>query len=198
MRLILFTAILALSSIAASAQQCELTLGQAPELRGFKLGMSVAQARAKLPGVTFPKPDERGEISLFLRGPTLRKIDPSASGDVSSGLLTFFDGRLVSVSIGYGDSVKWESVDEFVFSVSQSLGLPPVWPRRRSRADDLDDSDEYIADRDLTCSGFVVSVRLNKIRRPPVTINIMETAYPGLLSERIREVKERKKARFKP
>jgi hypothetical protein len=197
-RVVLALFVCLLFAASASAQQCELNLEQAPRLRGFKLGMSVAQARAKLPGVTFPKPDDNGDLSLFLRGPALRKSDPSASEDVSNGLFTFFDGRLVSLTIGYADSVKWESVDEFAFSVSQSLGLPPVWPRRAAQSDDSGYSETYISERNLMCQGFMVSVRLNKFSRSPVSLNLMDTSYPELLSERIREVKERKKARFKP
>lgn len=198
MRLTVLLAILLLCYDSVSAQKCELTLEQAPELRGFKLGMTVTQARVKLPGVVFPKPDENGELTLFLTGTSLRKSDPAATGDVRNGVLTFFDGRLVSLGIGYGDSVKWDNVDEFVFTVAQSLGLPPIWPRRTSRTDDYGDSEVYSAERNLFCPGFLISVRLSKLRRPPASITMMDRSYPTRQAERRRDLEERKKSRFKP
>jgi hypothetical protein len=198
MRLAFLALTVLLLSPAAMGQRCELTLEQSPELRGFKLGMTAARARVKLPGVTFPKPNENGEMRVFLPGTTLRRSDPVGTADVRGGLLTFFDGRLVFMTISYGDSVKWDSVDEFVFSISQALGLPPVWPKREARKEEFDDSEVYGAERDLECPGFTVMVKLDKVRSPPARISLIDNSFPELLTQRLREIEERKKSRFKP
>lgn len=198
MRLTVLTLAFFLITPAVSAQRCELTLDQSPRLRGFRLGMTVAQARAKLPGVTIPAPNEKGGQTLFLKADALRKSDPSASADVRSGLVEFFDGRLVFVLVNYDDSVRWEGVDEFTFSVSQALGLPPVWARPASAENVPDYYEDYSAERVMMCSGFMVRATLSKIHRPPASISLIESEYPHLLAKRIREIEERKKARFKP
>jgi hypothetical protein len=37
------------------------------------------------------------------------------------------DGRLSFIQIAYDDSIKWDSVDEFVETVAKSLSLSGTW-----------------------------------------------------------------------
>jgi hypothetical protein len=41
--------------------------------------------------------------------------------------LTFLDGRLMELWIGYDGSFKWQKFDEFVNGMSKALNLPNAW-----------------------------------------------------------------------
>lgn len=180
----------------AQPSLCPLTLNEAPEVRGFKLGMTVAQVRARLGGVAIRKPDELGGQMLIANAAMLRKASPTASSSARAAAFTFLDGRLMKLTLLYDDSVKWEDVDEFVFSLSHSLGLPPMWPKQK----DSYDNDGYLFTwRELICAGFTVYVALKKnpIKQESSLI-IRDARHRDLLYQRHQEVEERKKARFKP
>lgn len=199
MRLAALITALLFACISASAQKCELTLAQSPELRGLKLGMSVGKAGARLVGVAIAKPNNLGIQTVELPAAVLKRIDPTASADVRHGSLIFFDGRLMWIKIVYDDSLEWKSADEFAFNVSQALGLPPVWPRRRTPYDD-DYLDRY-AYRTLECVGFKVTVSLvprPRSRSREAIIDLTDDTFETLAVERAKEVEERKKSAFKP
>jgi hypothetical protein len=61
--------------------------------------------------------------------------------------LDFLDGRLVNLWIGYEDTFKWQTLDEFVTGMSKGLNLPSVWTVKRGA-------------RQLTCEGFSVFASL--------------------------------------
>src|SRR5438445_11585624 len=66
--------LLAFSSVAfgqgnsqkAPATKCTLTVTQAPELRGIRLGMKQAQVLARFPGLSMDRADELGQSRLQL------------------------------------------------------------------------------------------------------------------------------------
>ena len=194
MRLTFLVLSVALCSAPVLGQKCELTLEQSPELRGFKLGMTTAQAQKQLAGVAFKKPNQLGKQFVYFAGSKLKSRGSDDTRSVIVGSLTFLDGRLMMVTINYDDSVKWEGIDEFVFKASQSLGLPPAWPMKKG----IEDDGEYgFAWRELACVGFTIKATF---REEPayMALELKDARYTDLLYERQRELEERKKARFKP
>jgi hypothetical protein len=107
-----------------------MTLGQAPYVFGFKLGMTVEQVTASFPGIKedakmrsiLSRPaDEFGQRSFTIR-PEKYRSKQKFDG-VSQIVFTFLDGRVSNLYVGY-ESPVWNHVDEFVAKFSEENGLP--------------------------------------------------------------------------
>lgn len=164
-----------------SKSQCSLGLDRAPELRGFRLGVPQAAVLARFPGTSIDKPDKFGRTTLRLsvidssmvsKGVPVREkgiqqdlmlgadnafIVDSARFQNLKGVkrieFGFLDGRLSFLQVAYDDSIKWNSVDEFVETVAKALNLSPDW----SLPPDAAGSD---SGRELRCEGFVITAGL--------------------------------------
>jgi hypothetical protein len=135
---------------SASAQQCILKieqLAEAPELRGFHLGMSFDQVRARVPQVQFGRTDNIGVTKTSINPFYDSRFDKASFADVRTVSLDFLDGKLTTLWIGYENSFKWQTVDEFVTGISQSLKVPLSWSPHKGG-------------RQLRCDGFSVFVSL--------------------------------------
>jgi hypothetical protein len=158
---------------------CTLRLDQSPELRGFRMGMTQAAVLARLPGVTIEKPDKFGlarlrlsiidSASLIKSSARDKGVEPdmlAAPNDgtafvMDSGRFPAFkgvrkiqmrliDGRLAYLQISYGDEIKWESIDQFVDTISTTLKLPKEW----QVPEESDGGDQQ---KELRCEGFVIA-----------------------------------------
>jgi hypothetical protein len=141
-----------LSSIAASAQQptCSLKIDQQPdsaELRGFRLGMTYDQVKARVPQVQFGHADQFGIAKTSINPYFDPRIDKAGFADVRTISLDFLDGRLVTLWIGFESTFKWQTLDEFIAGMSKSLNLPAAWSPKRDG-------------RQLSCAGFSVFASL--------------------------------------
>jgi hypothetical protein len=139
-----------LSATAASAQTCPIKLDQLPdsvELRGFRLGMTYDQVKARIPQVQFGRPDQIGVVKTTINPFFDPRIDKAGLADVRTISLDFLDGRLVTLWIGLEGTFKWQSLDEFVAGMSKSLNLPAAWSTKRGG-------------RQLSCEGFSVFASL--------------------------------------
>jgi hypothetical protein len=182
--------VLALSSLAwgqgnsggLQNAKCTLTLAQAPELRGFRLGMNQERVLARFPGISVERVDAFGLTKVRL---TLMNHDDYPGGsvgrdrgvqiDIAAGTtegrsflvdssrfpdlkgvngirLRFIDGRISYLQMGYDDSVVWNDVDEFVRAISKPLGLAGNW----QRSSDSDNTKE----KELPCDGFLIMAGL--------------------------------------
>lgn len=163
--------------------KCSLTLAQAPELRGFRLGLNQDRVVARFPGLSFEKPDEFGltKVRLII---VSRDAYPGGSAgrdrgvqmDIATGTsdsraflidiskypdlkgvngirLRFIDGRISYFQIGYDEAVAWTDVDEFVQTISKPLGLSGSWQRGV-------DSDGSTREKELPCDGFRLTASL--------------------------------------
>jgi hypothetical protein len=63
--------------------------------------------------------------------------------------IRFIDGRLSYLRVAYNDDVKWDSIDQFVETLSTTLKLPSEW-----QAPEESDSPH---EKELRCEGFVVT-----------------------------------------
>src|SRR5260370_2250549 len=113
----------------ASAQQstCSVRLDRlpdAPELRGFDLGMTYDQVRSRVPQIQFDRADEFGVSKTSISPFFDPRFDKASFADVRTISLDFLDGKLVALWIGYESTFKWKTLDEFVAGISKSLNLP--------------------------------------------------------------------------
>ena len=136
----------------ASAQQsnCSAKIDQlpdAPELRGFHLGMTYDQVKARVPPIQFGRPDQFGVAKTSINPSFGPQFDKASFADVRTISLDFLDGKLVTLWIGYESTFKWQKLDEFVNGMSKSLNLPAAWPPKRGA-------------QELRCDGFSVLASL--------------------------------------
>ncbi|MDQ5844906.1 MAG: hypothetical protein M3539_06370 [Acidobacteriota bacterium] len=130
--LILLTACTAL----AQNSQCSLKLSDlpaAPELFGFRLGMTTDEVKARVPKVKFGRADEFEVLKTSINPHHDSTIDQASYAGVRTISLDFLDRRLTSLWLGYDESFKWQTADEFVAGISQSLRLPNAWTPWRTR-----------------------------------------------------------------
>jgi hypothetical protein len=120
----------------ASAQQsaCTLKIDQFPEsveLRGFRLGMTLEQARAQVPQIQLARADQFGVARISINPYFDPSFDKVKFADVRTISLDFLDGHLISLWIGYDSTFKWQTLDTFVTGISKSMNFPDVWPAKR-------------------------------------------------------------------
>src|ERR1041384_4940669 len=122
-RATLFPLVLLLLVQSASAQ-CTKKLSElpaAPELLGFRLGMTKEQIKARVPQTVFGKADHFGVTKTTINPYFDPKIDKTQFEGVRSISLDLVDDRLTSLWIGFDETFKAHTVEEFVKLVSQSL-----------------------------------------------------------------------------
>ncbi len=100
---VLLTTLFVLSGTAfinAQENKCTLKIEQAPELRGFRLGMTVEQAKARFPFIRV-QVDNNFEFQKYgaIRGEDLRE-----AGDfkgIENLSLLFLDDKVISIDVSY-------------------------------------------------------------------------------------------------
>jgi len=111
----------------AQANKCALKIAelkQAPELYGFRLGMTTDQARGVVPAIQVSPRDDIGFATTSFSPDFNPKIDKAAFAGVRTVSLEFLDGKLFTLWIGFNGSYKWKTLEEFVPGMSTALGLP--------------------------------------------------------------------------
>ena len=138
------------SGLSISAQQCTVRSDQlpdAPELRGFRLGMTFQQVKARVPQIEFGRADEIGVTRTSINPLYDPRFDQAAFADIRTISFNFLDGKLTTLWIGYESSFKWQSIDDFVAGISKSLNISAPWSRGRTL-------------QSLDCDGFNIVVSL--------------------------------------
>lgn len=188
-----FERLLHLPGKASLPLACNLALTEAPVLRGLRLGMSAAEASARLGGIT-PTPGHCGLSTLYATGSRL-----SAARDfegVGAVRLVFLDGKVVYLHVAYGRESSFRSFDEYLSTLSSTLGLPRAW-RRAAGYPGLE------AAHSQTCDGFVmVAGRMGVSYVELHDMKAVETLLRRDVEEgkklRLEEEQERRKQSFKP
>jgi hypothetical protein len=135
------------SAAAGQESKCTLKLADLPsatELRGFRVGMTIEQVKARLPKLRLTPADEFGFTSLNIFPDYEPEIDKTAFEGVRTVSLDTLDGRVFSVWIGYDKSFKWQTLDEFNSGIATALKLPNTW-RTKFRNRLLDCADFTVA-----------------------------------------------------
>jgi hypothetical protein len=103
--------------------------------------MTVAEVKALVPPMRFGDANKFGVVKTTINPHFDPAFDQKAFADVRSISFDFLDGKLVTLWIGYEETLKWPPLDQFVARVSKSLGVPGVWRPRQGG-------------RELACAGF--------------------------------------------
>src|SRR5215467_3287787 len=122
------------------AQQCTQKIADlpaAPELYGFRLGMSKEDVKTRVPQAVFGRSDDFGVLKTTINPYFDPKIDKTKFASVRSVSLDFLDDRLTSLWIGFDETYQVQTVDEFVKTISESLRLPGSWSSWKSRGQHL-------------------------------------------------------------
>jgi hypothetical protein len=153
-------------------------LPAAPELLGFRLGMTKDQVKARVPQTVFGKADPFGVTKTTINPYFDPTIDKTKFEGVRSISLDILDDRLTSLWIGFDETFKAHSVDEFVKQISQSLQLDGNWSSYKSRG------------QQLRCADFQMTV--TTVANGP-SFRLIDTAADDLVAER-RQAKEEQDA----
>ena len=132
------------ASALAQDNRCVLKLSElpdAPELFGFRVGMSAAQLKLRVPQVVFGRIDDFGISKTSISPDFDPQMDKASLAGIRTVSFDFLDGRLISLWLGYDGSFKWKTVPDFVTGISQSLHLPDAWKPWKVRGQQLSCAD---------------------------------------------------------
>lgn len=180
LRLALFPLLLLLLAQPAPAQ-CTTKMSDlpaAPELLGFRLGMTRDQVKARVPQTVFGKADPFGVVKTTINPYFDPTIDKTKFEGVRSISLDLLDDRLTSLWIGFDEAFKAHTIDEFVKLISQSLQVDGNWSSWKSRG------------QQLRCADFQLIV--TTVANGP-SFRLIDTAGDDLVAER-RQAKEEQDA----
>jgi len=124
-------------STSAQCTKKAAELPQAPELLGFQLGMTKEQIKARVPQTVFGRADPFGVIKTTINPYFDPTIDKTKLAGVRSISLDLLDEKLTSLWIGFDETYKTQTTNEFVKQVSQSLQVSGNWSSWRSRGQQL-------------------------------------------------------------
>lgn len=131
---------LLLGIAVTAAAQCSKKITEipaAPELLGFRLGMTKEEIKAHVPQTEFGRTDDFGVSKTTINPYFDPKIDKTKFDGVRSISLDLLDQKLTSLWIGYDENFKAKTVEEFVKLITQSLQLPATWSSYRSRGQQM-------------------------------------------------------------
>lgn len=139
LRALLFPLLILLLAQSAFSQCTKKSteLPAAPELLGFHLGMTKEQIKAKVPQTQFGRADAFGVAKTTINPYFDPTIDKTKFEGVRSISLDLLDERLTSLWIGFDETFKAKTIDDFVKLISQSLQLNGNWSSYRSRGQQL-------------------------------------------------------------
>jgi hypothetical protein len=153
-------------------------LPAAPELLGFRLGMTREQVKARVPQTVFGKADPFGVVKTTINPNFDPTIDKTKFEGVRSISLDLLDDRLTSLWIGFDETFKAHNVEEFVKVISQSLQVDGNWSSWKSRG------------QQLRCADFQLIV--TTVANGP-SFRLIDIAADDLVAER-RQAKEEQDA----
>jgi hypothetical protein len=180
LRTITFSLLVFLLAQAASAQ-CTKKLSElpaAPELLGFRLGMTKDEIKTRVPQTVFGKADHFGVTKTTINPYFDPKIDKTKFEGVRSVSLDLVDDRLTSLWIGFDETFKAHTAEEFVKLISTSLGVDGNWSTWKSRG------------LQLRCTDFQMLV--TNVAGGP-SFRLLDTAADDVIAER-RQAKEEQDA----
>jgi len=132
---------LVLGFAGMASAQCTMKIAEipaAPELLGFRLGMTKEEIKTHVPQTQFGRTDDFGVSKTTINPYFDPKIDKTKFEGVRSISLDVLDQKLTSLWIGYDENFKARNVDEFVKLITQSLQLKAAnWSSWRSRGQQM-------------------------------------------------------------
>jgi hypothetical protein len=170
--------------IAGTASaQCAKKIAElpaAPELLGFRLGMTKEQIKAHVPQTEFGRTDDFGVSKTTINPYFDPKIDKTKFAGVRSISLDLLDQRLTSLWIGYDETFRAKTVADFVKLISQSLQLSAAdWSSYRSRG------------QQMRCADFQLLVTM--VAGGP-TLRVLDVAAEETVAQRRQQKEEQDSA----
>lgn len=195
---------------AAPTPKCTLDLAQSPELRGFRLGMTVEQVLARVPNLRTQLAERNNEDGWHYAEMGRDDLPSDDREYFNRGAVEFVDGRLSYIEIGYTQVSS--NLEEFTKTIAKNFNLPDAWrpSQRMSRLNILEmltKGREPLESKTLDCNGFHVSTMievqylggsgpLSNYTSPHVQIE--DTVAAQLLAKRRKERDEKERGKFKP
>jgi len=149
-------------------------LPAAPELLGFQLGMTKDQIKIRVPQTKFAHADPFGVSKTTINPYFDPTIDKTKFEGVRSISLDLLDDKLTSLWIGFDETYKVHTPDEFVKVLSKSLQVDGNWSSWKSKG------------QQLRCADFQLIV--STLAGGP-SLRLLDTAADELVAER-RQAKE--------
>ncbi|HSE25862.1 MAG TPA: Ada metal-binding domain-containing protein [Pyrinomonadaceae bacterium] len=108
-------------------------LPAAPELLGFRLGMTKQEVKVRVPQTVFGPTDPFGLSKTTINPYFDPKIDKTLFENVRSVSLDLLDEHVTSIWIGFDENFKVVALDDFVKLLSDSFHLAAPWSDWKSR-----------------------------------------------------------------
>ena len=161
---------------------CDMTLAQAPEINGLRLGMTPEQVLAVFPGskedgevrAALAKPASPLGVSSFMISPE-RYASKAKFAGIRLLTFTLLDGRVTTFSAAY-NGPEWKHVDDFIAKFSEGRTLPPAkeW-EAQAGMDQL---------KTLRCRDFEVAVFIGGTGGNMNYVRVQDTLSRQILKER--------------
>lgn len=164
LRLLALALVTALHLSCSVKQPCTVSLAQSPELRGFRLGMSLSDIQKRFPGFPPVSANRFGLAKVELSNLYVRNVlDRPVGNDMVSLVsaapfpelkelkhveLKLLDGRLTEITVYYPNDIKWESADEFARKTGEVLKVNGSWSK-------VGKDNEYSEVRSMQCGGVM-------------------------------------------
>jgi len=167
----LLSLILVVTCLSVSAQCAakKSDLPAAPELLGFRLGMTKEEVKVRVPQTVFGKTDRFGVSKTTINPYFDPKIDKTKFENVRSISLDLLDEHVTSIWIGFDENYKVAAVDEFVKLISESFHISAPWTDWKSRG------------RQVRCADFQLIV--TTVARGP-SFRLVDTAADDTIAAR--------------
>ena len=125
--------VLVCAASSALAQQPPPTcaLKKAPQLNGFRLGMTAAEVKKSLADASAFDSKMSSENGVGSRAVNIQgsELTPENGEGVESVYLTFVDEKVAHIKVTYNGAARWDGSQDFFARTSESLGLPkPTGP----------------------------------------------------------------------
>jgi len=156
-------------SVSAQCAAKKSDLPAAPELLGFRLGMTREEVKVRVPQTVFGKTDRFGVSKTTINPYFDPKIDKTKFENVRSISLDLLDEHVTSIWIGFDENYKVAAVDEFVKLISESFHISAPWTDWKSRG------------RQVRCADFQLIV--TTVARGP-SFRLVDTAADDTIAAR--------------
>jgi hypothetical protein len=188
-RLVTLFAFASFCGAYSSAQQPTCTLAQAPELSGFRLGMSQTELIDLLEdpsSLDLKLSSTKNVIKTEALNITGAELKEKYAEGVDNVNLSFMDGKLFIIKVTYHGGSNWSSQADFITGVSEKLDLPKPTESLRGRG-----NEKYRVE----CKSFTTTLAWSFGVSPNVTISdkaaqkMVEERYKQNPEGEIREIK---------
>lgn len=160
----------------SSSSQCNLSINRAPELFGFRLGMTVDEVRARYANLKVSSPDAWGDST--------GSVDPAENSraqknykwlltNISSVNLDFYQGKLSYVGLIQSPSMNWSDLRGYTANLSRAFGLPEAWT----------DYEKMGGVKQLKCGTFDLLV----FNDPAAAILLFDTAATDAFDKQVKD-----------